>query len=127
MAFTIVGAPIDSVGLGRAEPHGTELAPAALRVAGLDRLGWPDAGDLDVRIPDHERDPATGVVGIDGVLTTHRRGPRARSPSPSQQGRRPFVLGGCCALLPGALAGARDAVGRLDSSTWTATWTSTTA
>ena len=87
MAFTIIGVPIDSVGLGRAEPHGTELAPAALRVAGLDRLGWPDAGDLDVRIPDHERDPATGVVGIDGVLATHGR--RARRDRTHHRRRQP--------------------------------------
>jgi arginase len=112
MAFTIVGAPIDSVGLGRAEPHGTELAPAALRAAGLDRFGWPDLGDLDIRIPDHDRDPATGVIGIDGVLTSTAEIRRSIFESVAQ-GRRPFVLGGCCALLPGALAGARDAVGAL--------------
>jgi hypothetical protein len=45
--FTTLGVPIDSVGLGRDEQHGTELSPAALRAAGLDRLGWPDAVDLD--------------------------------------------------------------------------------
>ena len=28
-------------------------------------------------------------------------------------GERPFLLGGCCAELPGALAGARDALGRV--------------
>jgi hypothetical protein len=49
--FTVLGVPIDSVGLGRAEAHGTELSPAAVRAAGLDRLGWADAGDLDVRSP----------------------------------------------------------------------------
>jgi hypothetical protein len=49
--FTVLGVPIDSVGLGRAEEHGTELSPAAVRAAGLDRLGWADAGDLDVRSP----------------------------------------------------------------------------
>ena len=70
MAFTIVGAPIDSVGLGEPSRTAPNSAPAALRAAGLDRLGWRDLGDLDVRIPDHDRDPATGVVGIDGVLTT---------------------------------------------------------
>ena len=112
MAFTIIGVPIDSVGLGRAEPHGTELAPAALRVAGLDRLGWPDAGDLDVRIPDHVRDPATGVVGIDGVLAT-TDGVRAAIQHTIEGGSRPLVLGGCCTLLPAALAGARDAIGTL--------------
>ena len=75
-------------------------------------MGWPDLGDLDVRIPEHERDPATGVIGIDGVLTTTDEIRRSIAESVAG-GRRPFVLGGCCALLPGALAGARDAVGAL--------------
>ncbi len=108
--FTTIGVPIDSVGLGRAEAHGTELAPAALRSASLGRLGWPDAGDLAVRIPDHERDPASGLVGLDGVLSTTdvvRRAVAERCAA----GDRPFLLGGCCTLLPGALAGARDALG----------------
>ncbi len=110
VTFTILGVPIDSVGLGRGEPHGTELSPGALRNAGLDRLGWPDLGDLDVRIPDHERDPATGLVGIEGVLSA-TDGIRAGVAEAIRLGRRPFLLGGCCALLPGALAGARDAIG----------------
>ncbi len=112
MTFTTIGVPIDSVGLGRAEPHGTELSPAALRRSGLDRLSWSDAGDLDVRIPDHDRDPATGLVGIDGVLST-TDGVRAAVSGLMAAGQRPFVMGGCCALLPGALAGARDAIGEL--------------
>jgi arginase len=112
MTFSILGVPIDSVGLGRAEAHGTELAPAALRAAGLGRLGWPDLGDLDVRIPDHVRDPATGLVGVDGVLAT-TDAVRAAVHEVIARGERPFVLGGCCTLLPGALAGARDAIGPL--------------
>ena len=109
-AFTTIGVPIDSVGLGRAEAHGTELAPAAIRAAGLGRLGWSDAGDLAVRIPDHARDPESGLVGIDGVLSTTdvvRRAVADRCAA----GDRPFLLGGCCTLLAGALAGARDALG----------------
>ena len=108
--FTTIGVPIDSVGLGQQEFHGTELSPAALRAAGLGRLGWRDAGDLDVRIPDHERDAATGVVGIDGVLATTDR-VRSAVAAHSRDGDRPFVLGGCCTLAPAALAGARDALG----------------
>lgn len=110
--FTILGVPIDSVGLGRAEAHGTELSPRAVRAAGLGRLGWDDAGDLDVRIPSHDRDPATGLVGIDGVLSTTST-LRSAVADVVADGRRPFVLGGCCALLPGALAGARDVLGEL--------------
>jgi arginase len=111
-AFTTIGVPIDSVGLGRAEPHGTELSPAAIRAAGLARLGWADLGDLDVRIPDHDRDEATGLVGIEGVLETTDvvRGAVADL---VREGGRPFVLGGCCTLLAGALAGARDVLGTI--------------
>jgi arginase len=108
--YTTIGVPIDSVGLGREERHGTELSPDAVRAAGLGRLGWADAGDLPVRIPDHDRDPATGLVGIDGVLTTTdivRREVAQRIAA----GERPFLLGGCCTLAAGALAGARDALG----------------
>ncbi len=108
--YTTIGVPIDSVGLGRAGLHGTELSPAALRAAGLGRLGWQDAGDLDVRIPDHARDVATGVVGIDGVLTTTDLVRRAVA-AHCRAGDRPFVLGGCCTLVAGAVAGARDALG----------------
>lgn len=110
--FTTIGVPIDSVGLGHAEPHGTELSPAAVRAAGLDRLGWPDAGDLPVRIPDHDRDASTGLVGQTGVLATTdvlRRTVAERCAA----GDRPFLLGGCCTLLAGALAGARDALGSI--------------
>lgn len=108
--FTTIGVPIDSVGLGREESHGTELSPAALRAAGLGRLGWLDAGDLDVRIPSHDRDAETGVVGIDGVLSTTDV-VRSAVAAHCRAGGRPFVLGGCCTLAAGALAGARDALG----------------
>lgn len=110
--FTTVGVPIDSVGLGHAEPHGTELSPAAVRAAGLDRLGWPDAGDLPVRIPDHDRDPVTGLVGQAGVLLTTEI-VRAAVAERCAAGERPFLLGGCCTLLAGAVAGARDALGAI--------------
>jgi arginase len=109
-SFTTLGVPIDSVGLGRAGLHGTELSPAAVRAAGLDRLGWHDAGDLGVRIPDHERDPDSGVVGLPGVLST-TTAVREATAGLLRVGDRPFLLGGCCTLLPGAMAGARDALG----------------
>jgi arginase len=108
--FTTLGVPIDSVGVGRAEQHGTESSPAALRAASLDRLGWADEGDLDVRIPDHTRDAATGVVGLAGVLAT-TTAIREATADLVRRGERPFVLGGCCTLVAGALAGARDALG----------------
>jgi arginase len=99
--------PIDSVG----RSGGTELAPAALREAGLvERLGVHDRGDLDVRIRGDERDPETGIVGSSDVLTTTAV-VRAAVAEMVASGERPLVLGGCCALVPGALAGVRDAAG----------------
>jgi arginase len=99
--------PIDSVG----RSGGTELAPAALRERDLlSRLGAEDRGDLDVRIRGDDRDPATGVIGIEGVLAT-TRAVRAAVRDVVAAGARPLVLGGCCTLVPGALAGLRDAGG----------------
>jgi arginase len=105
--WVIVGVPIDSVG----RSGGTELAPAALRERDLpSRLGAEDRGDLGVRIRGDRRDPATGVIGIDGVVAT-TEAVRAAVREVAMDGGRPLVLGGCCTLVPGALAGRRDAGG----------------
>ncbi len=105
----LIGVPIDSVG----RSGGTELAPAALRELGIaPALGAGDAGDLEVRIRGEVRDPATGIVGSADVLATTATLRRSVAGA-LQAGRRPFLLGGCCAELPGALAGARDALGRV--------------
>jgi arginase len=102
-----IGVPIDSVG----RAGGTELAPDALRELDLlDRIGARDAGDLDVRIRGDERDAETGVIGIDGVLDV-TAAVRAAVRDAVAAGERPFVVGGCCTLVPGALAGVRDAAG----------------
>ena len=77
MAFTIIGVPIDSVGLGRAEPHGTELAPAALRAAGLDGSAGPM--------------PATWTSGSRTTSAIPRRassGSTASWPRPTASARR---------------------------------------
>jgi arginase len=107
VSWVAVGVPIDSVG----RAGGTERAPAALREAGLvERLGIADRGDLDVRIRGEERDPETGIVGSPDVLAmtaTVREAIREMVAA----GERPLVLGGCCSLVPGALAGVRDAAG----------------
>ncbi|MET0763154.1 MAG: arginase family protein [Thermoleophilaceae bacterium] len=106
-AWTVLGVPIDSVG----RSGGTELAPAALREAGLvERLGIADRGDVDVCIRGEERDSETGIVGSPDVLrmtVTMRSAIRSMLSS----GQRPLVLGGCCSLVPGAMAGVRDATG----------------
>jgi arginase len=103
----VLGVPIDSVG----RSGGTELAPAALREAGLvERLGAADRGDLDVRIRGDARDPDTGIVGSPDVLAMTAV-VRAAVAEMVGAGERPLVLGGCCSLVPGALAGVRDAAG----------------
>lgn len=99
--------PIDSVG----RAGGTERAPRGLREAGLlEGLGALDQGDLDVRVHGEVRDPATGLVGSADVLAMT---PVIRDAVREAVLRheRPLLLGGCCALVPGALAGARDASG----------------
>lgn len=109
MTFSLIGVPIDSVG----RSGGTEHAPAALRALGLpDAIGASDTGDLDVRIRGEERDTATGIVGSPDVMST-TLGIRRAVDASIRSGERPFLAGGCCAELPGALAGARDALGRV--------------
>jgi arginase len=105
-----IGVPIDSV--NRAE-GGYERCPAVLRELGLPAaLGGEDGGDLDVRIRGEERDPETGLLASADVLesTATIRGAVAELLG---EGVRPFLAGGCCAELPGALAGARDALGAI--------------
>jgi arginase len=102
-----IGVPIDSVGRNGGSEHG----PAALRELGLPAvLGGEDGGDLEVRIRGEERDPETGILAGPDVLRTTAtiRGAVAEL---AGEGVRPFLAGGCCAALPGALAGARDALG----------------
>jgi arginase len=108
MERIVVGVPIDSVGAA----GGTELAPDELRAAGVvEALGVDDAGDLEVRITGTERDPATGIVGYPSVLATVA-GVRDGLAPHFAAGRFPVVLGGCCTLIPGAVAAARGAIGR---------------
>ncbi len=105
MAF--LGIPIDSVG----RDGGTEHGPAVLRELGLPAaLGSEDRGDLAVRIRGDERDPETGILASADVLATTM----TIRPAVAEligAGASPFLAGGCCAELPGALAGARDALG----------------
>jgi arginase len=105
--FAYVGVPIDSVNRG----GGAEHAPRVLRELGLPAaLGGEDGGDLEVRIRGEERDPATGILASTDVLAASAaiRGAVAELVG---EGVRPLLAGGCCAELPGALAGARDALG----------------
>jgi arginase len=105
--FTYIGAPIDSVG----PSGGAEQAPAALRELGLPgALGGEDVGDLAVSAAGRERDGATGIVASEDVLAA-TAAIRTAVAEQVAAGAVPFLAGGCCAVLPGALAGARDALG----------------
>lgn len=105
--MTFVGVPIDSVGRNGGAEHG----PRALRELGLPAaLGGGDAGDLPVQIRGEERDPESGILAAAGVLDATKT-IRAAVADRISAGARPFLAGGCCAELPGALAGARDALG----------------
>jgi arginase len=109
IAFTTLGIPIDSVG----RDGGAERSPEALRRLGiLEAIGGPDAGDLDVRIRGEERDEETGIIASEDVVRTSIA-IREAVAGLVATGDHPFLLGGCCAELPGALAGARDVLGRV--------------
>jgi len=114
-SLVITGVPIDCVSAPAAdsEAFGTELGPVALREAGLaGAVGAADAGDLPVRLTGRARDPDTGIVGWPSVqeLTS---AVRLQVREVLTGGGIPVLVGGCCTLLPGALAGARDSLGRL--------------
>jgi arginase len=113
-SWTCLGVPIDSVGAPAGGPSfGTEAAPAALRLRGLPgRIGAFDAGDLAVRVTGPDRDPATGILGYPSVRDMVTR-VRPAVADLARAGSRPLLLGGCCALVMGAVAGARDSVGRI--------------
>jgi arginase len=107
------GVPVDSIGAMTAgdAPHGCELAPAALRSAGLAAaVGAADGGDLRARIVGRERDEATGILGWASVAEVTRV-VRCQVSSLLAHDKVPLLIGGCCTLLPGALAGARDSHG----------------
>jgi arginase len=112
--WAVVGVPIDTIGSPEGgPPYGTEAAPAALRALNLTtRLGARDLGDLDVRVTGTDRDPESGIVGWPSVgsMTTEVRAAVRRV---LQSGERPLLLGGCCGLVMGAVAGARDELGRV--------------
>jgi arginase family enzyme len=111
--MNFIGVPIDSV----SRDGGAEHGPARLRQLGLaDVLGGEDRGDLAVSIRGEDRDPETGILASADVLATTGT-IRAAVAEQVGAGARPFLAGGCCAALPGALAGARDALG-LGPAAW---------
>jgi arginase len=107
--FDLIGIPIDSVG----RSGGTELAPGVLRELGLAAaVGAGDRGDLDLSIRGDERDLESGIIASADVLAA-TKSIRSAVGTAISEGSRPFLVGGCCSELPGALAGARDAIGEV--------------
>lgn len=110
----VIGVPASSTSGAASDgapASGSERAPEALREAGLiQALDAVDGGDLDVRIRDQERDAATGIRGWGDVSRVNGE-VRAAVVETLHAGDLPIVIAGCCAVLPGALAGARDALG----------------
>ena len=105
-AWDVLLAPMDSAG----KHEGEERAPAALLAAGLlDAVGadWVDTLPTGIQAPD--RDGATGVIGLRDL---ERSSATLRSAVHSSilAGGRPLVVGGDCAIVPGVMAGAVDAV-----------------
>jgi arginase len=107
--WVLVGAPLDCSGTDRGEAR----APRALRDAGLaERTGARDAGDVDATVDDPNRDVRTGVVGFEQIR-------RASSEVDSavakllDDGGKPLVVGGDCTVLVGALAAAKERLGRV--------------
>ena len=112
--WTALGVPVDSVAAPAGGPlFGTELGPRTMRDLGLvRRLAAIDAGDLDVRITGPDRDPMSGIVGWPSVGATVAE-IRTAVATLIADGQRPLLLGGCCTILMGAAAGARDVLGRI--------------
>jgi arginase len=111
--WTLLGAPLDSAGAG----EGEERAPAALRAAEIAASvgAAADLGDVTGLLRPAERDPKTGVIAYAAVLAASRA-LRDAVAGVLRDGGRPLVLGGDCALLPGALAGCR--VGGVTPGLW---------
>jgi len=105
--LTLLGVPIDSVG----REGGTELGPAVLR-DNLSDAALRDAGDTEQTIRGLERDPENGWLAYPDVLKMSAE-VRERVAAITAAGEVPLILGGCCTLLPAALAGARDSLGEI--------------
>lgn len=105
--LALLGVPIDSVG----REGGTECGPTALRTL-FEPLGLRDAGDTSQLIRGLDRDPVNGWLAFTDIVKLSIE-VRSRVASITAEGQVPVVLGGCCTLLPAALAGARDSHGKL--------------
>jgi arginase len=107
--WVLVGAPLDCSGTDRGEAR----APEALRDAGLaERTGARDAGDVDATVDDPNRDARTGVVGFEQIRRASSQIDSAVA-AVLDEGEKPLVVGGDCTVLVGALAAAKERLGRV--------------
>jgi arginase len=107
--FNLLGVPIDSVG----GAGGTELSPGVLRAAAdWSLVAEADCGDIGQRIRNRERDPASGLIGSRDVVEV-TAALRQSVGAILRAGGRPILLGGCCTQVVGAMAAARDVLGRV--------------
>jgi hypothetical protein len=107
--WVLVGAPLDCSGTGRGEAR----APEALRDAGLaQRTGARDAGEIDATVNDPNRDARTGVIGFEQIRRASKEIDSAVA-AVLDEGGKPLVVGGDCTVLVGALAAAKEQLGRV--------------
>ncbi|MFD0985500.1 arginase family protein [Methyloligella solikamskensis] len=106
--FSIMGAPVDSEGT----PAGTSRGPSVMRQLGISNVvpHVADIGDLPVSIKSTERDPVSGMKAASEVIDLTAK-TRSAVAGEIRSGRKPLIVGGCCAPIIGAMAGARDALG----------------
>jgi arginase len=106
--WRIVCAPLDSAGAR----EGEERAPAALLGAGIEGLSPLAPLRPDTALRSSERDAASGVIAL-ADLRRSTEAVRGAVAAVLAQGNRPLLLGGDCAMLPGALAAARAEIPEL--------------
>ncbi|MEE4274572.1 MAG: arginase family protein [Thermoleophilia bacterium] len=113
-AVALIGAPFES----EARAQGVNLAPGALRAAGLvnaletAHLGVEELGDLDIAITDPEPDPVSGVIALEQLAAASRE-LRDTIVGQLDEHRPILVLGGCCGVLPGIAAALQLVHGRV--------------
>ncbi len=102
----VIGVPFNSAGTARSVAGG----PAALLNAGIVQrrptaISW--AGEVDVGPPSTVRDPTSGLLALDSLITM-TAAVRDAVRQTLRGGRFPLVLGGDCSLLLGTMKGVQD-------------------
>jgi arginase len=105
--WVLVGAPSTAPGRTEAKPGHPRRSGA-----GLDEAVSRDAGAAEARIDDPTRDPRTGVIGF-GQLVEASSEIHSAVAAVLERGERPLVVGGDCSVLIGALAAAKERLGRV--------------